>query len=115
MIKVLQIGLSSNPGGVESLVLNYNKYIKKDEFIFDYVDLYGEGIAFEKEIKMLGGSIYTIPNYKKHPIKAISILKKIVFNYDIVHIHMQSAANIIPIIASRGNKKFTIIFNSNYI
>ena len=113
MIKVLQIGLSSNPGGVESLVLNYNKYIKKDEFIFDYVDLYGEGIAFENEIKMLGGSIYTIPNYKKHPIKAISILKKIVFNYDIVHIHMQSAANIIPIIASRGNKKCTIICHSH--
>ena len=85
MIKVLQIGLSSNPGGVESFVLNYNKYIKKDEFIFDYVDLYGEGIAFEKEIKLLDGSIYTVPNYKKHPIKAISILKKIVFNYDIVH------------------------------
>ena len=29
MIKVLQIGLSSNPGGVESFVLNYNKYIKR--------------------------------------------------------------------------------------
>ena len=47
MIKILHIGLSKNPGGVENQVVNYFYNINKKEFIFDFFDLYGDGIAYQ--------------------------------------------------------------------
>ena len=98
MIKVLQIGFSSNPGGVENLVMNYYKHINKSQFQFDFLDIYADGIAYENEIKTLGGNVLLTPNYKKHPLSFLSQFEKILYSnrYDIVHIHMQSAANILP-------------------
>lgn len=105
MIRVLHVGLSSNPGGVENLVLNYHKNIDRTNIQFDYIDMYGEGIAFSKEIGELGGEIYTLPNYKRHPIDATKKFRNILDEneFDIMHIHMQSAANLMPVLI--GNKK----------
>lgn len=102
MIRVLHIGLSSNPGGVENFVLNYHRNIDRKKVQFDYLDMYGDGLAFANEFNLLGGTSYSIPNYKRHPISAAkqlsSLLKKKKFS--LVHVHMQSAANIMPIIVS---------------
>ena len=68
-IKVLNIGMSKNPGGVENLVLNYYLNINRKEFTFDFVDIYGEGIAFSEKYKNLGSGIYTLPNFKKNDYK----------------------------------------------
>ena len=38
-MKVLQFGLSSNHGGVESFVFNYARSLKKNAIVFDYVDI----------------------------------------------------------------------------
>lgn len=52
------------------------------------------------EINRLGGRIFSIENYKRHPLKACMKLNDLLNkeNYDIVHVHMQLAANLIPII-----------------
>lgn len=98
-IKVLQVGLGHNPGGIESCILNYHRCIDKTNFKFDYADTYGHGIAHSQEISKLGGHIYTLSNFKKHPLKAAYQIKKIIENgkYDIIHINMLSAANMIPV------------------
>lgn len=102
MIKVLQTGCSSNPGGVECLVTEYYRYINRDGIQFDFLDLYGNGIAFSGLIKTLGGRIYHVADYRKHFIRAAVAIKKILRqgNYDIVHVHMQSAANLLPVLLS---------------
>ena len=66
MIQVLQIGFSSNPGGVENIVMNYYSMIDKAKFHFDFLDIYGDGIAFSERIQELGGKVIVMPNYKKH-------------------------------------------------
>lgn len=115
MIRVLHVGLSNNPGGVENLVLNYYKNIDRRQIEFDYLDIYGEGIAFSNEIEELGGKIYIVSNYKKHPLKAkkeiTNLLKRCTF--DIVHIHMQSAANLLPVNIAANNKKVKVICHSH--
>lgn len=110
MIKVLHIGLSKNPGGVENQIFNYFKNIDRNEFHFGFFDLYGEGIAFQKEIESIGGEIFSTINYKKAPIRLIkdllSLIKK--EKYDILHFHMQSTANILPILVGKYCKIIVI-------
>ena len=115
MLRILHIGFSRNPGGVENVIMNYYRYINRNDFQFDFLDLYGEGIAFSEEIKSLGGKIYHLPNYKRHPISAAKKLDKILdkLGYAIVHVHMQSAANLLPILISLNHGKEVVICHSH--
>ena len=115
VVRILQVGLSSNPGGVENLVFNYHKHIDKKQFVFDYLDIYNEGIAFQDEIKQMGGKIYYVPNYKRHPIMSAKAINDLLDRqaFDIIHIHMQSAANLLPIEIALKKKNLKIICHSH--
>lgn len=59
MIRILHIGMSSNPGGVENFVMNIYRKIDKNKVQFDFlVDHDYPKIAYEDEILSLGGKIY---------------------------------------------------------
>lgn len=111
MIKILHVGFSSNFGGVENLVMNFYRNIDKKKFQFDFLDIYGEGIAFENEINALGGKIYRLPNYKSHTLLAAKKMYSVLDmgDYKIVHVHMQSAANLLPVIVALHHKKEKVI------
>lgn len=98
-MRVLQIGLSRCPGVIETFVMTYFRKLVNRGIVFDFIDTYGDGLAFEDEIKALGGKIFTVPNCKRHPIKArkeiIDTIKK--NGYPIVHVNMLSAANLLPL------------------
>ncbi len=115
MLRILHIGFSQNPGGVENIVMNYYRHIDRKTFQFDFLDMYGEGLAFSEEIHSLGGKIYEVPNYKRHPFAAAKGLYKLLsrINYDFVHIHMQSAANLLPILTSLKHGKEIVICHSH--
>lgn len=115
MIHILQIGLCSNPGGIENCILNYHRFINKSKVQFDYVDIYGDGLAYSDEIIELGGKIYTLPNYKQKPISAAKGIKEILIknNYDIIHINMLSAANLIPVLMSYKTSALVIAHSHN--
>ena len=46
-MKVLQIGMGNNPGGVEAFVMNYYRQLSLKGIRFDFVSMYGE-IAFHQ-------------------------------------------------------------------
>lgn len=114
-MRILQIGLSKNIGGIETFVMRYFREMVKIGICFDFVDIYGDGIAFENEIKTLGGKIYTSPNYKRHPLKAKKYIYQVMKNndYNCVHIHMLSAANLIPLYAAKKAKVISIVHSHN--
>lgn len=115
MLLILQIGLSSTPGGVENCILNYNRHIDRHHYRFDYVDIYGEGLAYAAEIRALGGRIYTLPNFKKHPMSNALDLRQIINSnkYDVIHINMLSAANIIPPLIACMNSSAVVVHCHN--
>lgn len=115
MLRILHVGLSVNPGGVENFVLNYHRNINTDIIQFDYLDIYGDGIAFSEDIKSLGGHIYSLPHYKNHPFLAMKAFKNILWEhkFDIMHIHMQSAANLMPVMIGLKQKDIVIICHSH--
>lgn len=114
VIRVLQVGCSANPGGVENMVIRYFRHINREAIQFDFLDMYGQGLAFSNEIKKLGGKIYSIPNYKRHPVNAAKKISELIDKerFDIVHVHMQSAANLLPILIPL-TKGLTVIAHSH--
>lgn len=101
-MRVLHIGLSSIMGGIESFSLNYFAKLSEYGVIFDYADIYGVGIAEDDRIEAFGGKILTLPNYKKYPLRFVSQMTRILREnqYDVVHINIQTAANILPLLAA---------------
>lgn len=101
-MRVLQIGLSSIMGGIESFSLNYFDKLSQSGVVFDYADIYGTGIAGTDRIEALGGKIVSFPNYKTHPLRFLTRMTEILSEdqYDVVHINMQTAANILPVLAA---------------
>ncbi len=110
-MRVLHIGLCKNKGGIESFAINYFRALQPQGVVFDFVDIYGEGLAYEEEIKSLGGEIITLPSFKKK----LRHCKKALINYmkgnmyDAVHIHVQTTAYIFPITAALKAKVKPIV------
>lgn len=117
-MNILQIGLGPNPGGIENCIMNYYRHMDRNKFHFDFVDIYGQGLAYQNEMEALGSNVFLLPNYKQHPWKNFAMFKELFnnYNYDIVHINVLSAANIIPLLASKMFSKAKVVVhchNSN--
>ena len=97
-MKILQVGLGNNPGGMEAFVMNYFRELARQGVSFDFVSMYGT-IAYEKEILDLGGRVFYVPNIKKDYFGYIKAFRKLLSRekYDVVHVNMLSAANIVPL------------------
>lgn len=59
MIKILVFGITENPGGVESVIMNYYTHIDREKIQFDFL-CNTDVVAYEDKIKSLGGKIYRI-------------------------------------------------------
>lgn len=101
-MRVLQIGLGNNPGGVEAFVMNYYQELVSYKIQFDFACMY-DHIAHEGKIKALGGKVYYVPNVKRNPRGYYGALYEILQreDYDVVHVNMLSAANIVPLRVAR--------------
>lgn len=113
-LRVLQFGMTPNPGGIESFIMNYYRRIDRKRINFDFVSMYNE-IAYADEIEALGGAIYKITHFKNNPYKNYKELKVLMEknNYQIVHINMLSAAYIIPLIVTKKFGVKCIIIHSH--
>lgn len=113
-MKILQIGLGNVAGGLEAFVMNYYSVLAGMDVQFDFVCMYDK-IAYEEEIRRLGGKIYYIPNVKKNYIGYVKGLKKVFEKetYDAVHVNMLSAANIVPLRIAHKMKIKRIIAHSH--
>ena len=113
-MKILQIGMGNVAGGLEAFVINYYRVLVHMDIQFDFVCMYDK-IAYEEEIRKLGGRIYYIPNVKKNYQGYIKELKKILkeTKYDAVNVNMLSAANIVPLRVAHTMKVPKIIAHSH--
>lgn len=99
MIRVLHIGLSHQFGGIESFLLNLSKAVDHSEFSFDYV-AYGPVAPREDEFAALG-TVHHLTNRRNLLAYAHELLALMDGGYDVVHIHKNSAADIVPFLCSR--------------
>jgi len=97
--KILMVGTSSYPGGIENCIKNYFlNDIMSEKFDIDFLT-YENSLAFSDKISDCGYRILKVPHLKKHPLGYYRALKKIIKsgNYDVVYANMLSCANVLPI------------------
>jgi len=80
-----------NRGGIETMLMNYLRYIDRSQVQFDFLLTGDRHFEYESEIKDLGGKIYRIPRlgYKSFPsfIAGLNRFFKEHNYYPIVHSH----------------------------
>ncbi|MBO4894984.1 MAG: glycosyltransferase family 1 protein [Clostridia bacterium] len=112
-MKILEVGMGPNMGGIEVYFHNYYKKFSSD-FHFDFADKEG-GLCFYDEYTADGCKVFHMPDFKRHPIDYYLKLKKILTEgeYDAVHINMLSAANILPVFTGRFSGTKVIAHSHN--
>lgn len=110
--RVLHVEISEGVGGIETFLLNVYRNIDRSKVQFDFISS-KEKVAIEKQIIQLGGRIYRIKygngfNYYNKLFQLISTN-----GYTVVHIHKNSAANIIPFLACKRAGVKTVIAHSH--
>ncbi len=115
MIRVLQIGMTNTMGGIETYLMNYYKNINREEIQFDFIDISDGNLCFKNQIISLGGKVYDVKSYYRHPLKYIKEIKRIITenNYQIIHCNMNSGVMIFPLIAAKISKAKIIIAHSH--
>ena len=110
MKRVLVFGMTSNPGGIESVIMNYYRKIDKKKLQFDFLCV-SKKIAYEEEIKYLGGKVIKIvsrsENYFKFRKELKHFMKNNASKYDGIWMNVCSLTNIDYLIMAKkyGIKK----------
>ena len=114
-MRILQIGMTDNLGGIESYLINYYRNINKEKVQFDFINIYNQNLCFQDEIEKLGGKVYKVSSYYKHPLKYVNEVKKLIKknNYEIIHCNMNSAVMLYPLIAAKFAGAKVIIAHSH--
>ncbi len=94
MIRILQVIGSLGYAGVEAVVMNYYRHIDTKKVQFDFITCSKEPERYDSEIEERGGRIYRLPSRSRKPFDYMRCLEKVikVNEYDIVHIHQNSAS-----------------------
>lgn len=97
MKKVLVFGITENPGGVESLIMNYYRHMDRERIQFDFL-CNTEVVAYEDEIKSLGGRVFRVParrDNRKAFVRALDgFMKQYAAQYQTIWVNVCSLANI---------------------
>ncbi|MCR5530612.1 MAG: glycosyltransferase [Lachnospiraceae bacterium] len=112
-MRILEVGLTAHIGGMETFFHNYFLFFSPG-FHFDFIGT-EDGLCFSDEYLANGSNVYLLPRFKKHPIRYYLRLRKIIKNgqYDLVHINMLSAANILPLLATKSVGKKVVVHSHN--
>jgi glycosyltransferase involved in cell wall biosynthesis len=100
MTKILVIGMNRTIGGIEKVMYDYIKNM--NNISFDFINIHDK-IFFQDEFESMGCTVHKVTSYKyniiRYMIELYAILKK--QRYDIIHINIVSAANILSFLATK--------------
>lgn len=112
-VRVLHFELSSAIGGIESFLYNVYTHIDRERIQFDFVTT-ADKPALGLQLQALGCEIYKVAPHRDIASYSADIHRILAEKYDVIHVHKNSALNIVPIIlASRANPKPYIITHAH--
>ena len=98
MYNVLVFGMTENPGGVESFLMNYYRRIDLNLFHFDFLCNSYDPVAFEDEIHAMGGRPVHFTSRRRNPVRfrreLESFFAKHAAEYQAIWVNVNSLANI---------------------
>lgn len=115
-IRVLHIGLSSNVGGIETVVHSWLKY-KPEWLHFDFIQIGNEEIAFQNDFINSGANIYKVTPRSENIRRSNAELKEIIKkgHYDYVQHHLMSFSWPEPALISHKESNSKIILHAHTV
>lgn len=112
-IKVLHIAVKDGFGGIETFLLETYRNIDRTKVEFDFV-VCAPRISVGKGLEMLGGKLHYLPGENKI-LSYMRSLRSVMRGeeYDIIHIHKNSLANILPFLLIKKNLSTKILLHSH--
>lgn len=108
MIRVLHVVSNMDYGGVETLIMNVYRRIDREKVQFDFMVNGYENCDYAREIKKLGGRIFTVTPKRESLIKNVRDTIRVMKNHpkiNIVHIHDDSNIGFSVFSAKRAGAK----------
>lgn len=114
-IKVLHVVTHMNRGGLETMIMNYYRFIDRKNVQFDFLTHREVKADYNDEIRELGGRIFSLPRLNPFSINYLISLKKFFKNhdYDIIHVHQDCMSSVILKEAKKQNIPFRIAHAHN--
>ena len=98
MVRILVFGMTENPGGVESFLINYYRNIDREMIQFDFLCNSYDKIAYEDELLSMGARTYHFTSRRNNLFKfhkeLESFFKEHAFEYSTIWVNVCSLANI---------------------
>ena len=97
-IRVLQVVTHMNRGGLETMLMNYYRYIDRDKVQFDFLVHREYRADYDDEIESLGGRIYRLPQlipWSRDYRKSLDTFFKAHKEYKIIHVHQDCLSSVI--------------------
>ena len=118
MIRILVFGMTENPGGVESFLLNYFRNIDRNVIQFDFLCNSHNLVAYEDELLALGARTFHITarskNRKEYKKELKAVFNEHASEWHAIWVNVSSLANIdYLIIAKQYGIKKRIIHSHN--
>ena len=94
MKNILVFGMTNNPGGIETYIMNMLNVVDKSKFHFDMLTVF-DNIVYAEELKKLNCNIYKINSFISNPLlhkkQLLDILKN--NNYDCIYMNVMDAGS----------------------
>lgn len=103
-VKVLQIGMTYNPGGVESYLLQQFYALDRTKVTYDFVNLTSEhDIVAQDELIAAGCKVFAIIRRRKHPFKNMYQWLKLLTNekYDFIVLNAVNLEYVFPLVIAK--------------
>ena len=118
MKRILVFGMTENPGGVESFLINYYRHLDRSRIRFDFLCNTHDSVAYEDELLNMGSRTYHITARSTSPAKYRKELKRLfdrhASEWDAIWVNVCSLANIdYLIMAKKYGIKKRIIHSHN--
>lgn len=98
MFRILVFGMTENPGGVESFLMNYYRNINREKIQFDFLCNSYNLVAYEDELISMGAKTYHITarstDYKKYRAELNELFEKHCKEWGAIWVNVSSLANI---------------------
>ena len=122
LIKVLQIGMTKNPGGLETYLMQQFDHIDHDKVMYDFVNITAEDeIVYREHIEENGGKVFGVISRHSNPIKHywqwFTLLRKMAGDYQAIVLNSNGLTYVYPLVLGKlfGIKKRIIhSHNSGY-
>ena len=106
--RVLIGGLTSNCGGLESYVMSIYRRIDREQLQFDFLNYYARDLAFEDEIKRLGGRVFRVPMKRESIREHYRFLNHIFCSAQYIGVYLQCNRKLESLDTVRLAKKYGV-------